>query len=93
MCEHQPAFEDGHPRRQNIACIAAASIAQLDHHPDTFLDSVAVAYLDFYNNEMLTREKGVLDVVRRSGGVDTIRRLLNERDVLKMEMQTLSVSR
>ena len=45
------------------------------------MDSVAVAYLDFYNNEMLTREKGVLDVVRRSGGVDTVRRLLNEQDV------------
>ena len=44
------------------------------------MDSIAVAYLDFYNNEMLKRDNGVLYVVRRSGGVDTVRRLLNEQD-------------
>ena len=45
------------------------------------MDSVAVAYLDFYSNEKLTHEKRVLDVVKRSGGVDMVRRLLNEQDV------------
>ena len=40
--------------------------------PRQFLDNVAVAYLEFYNNERITRESGVLELVTRVGGVDTV---------------------
>ena len=49
--------------------------------PRQFFDNVAVAYLEFYTDERITRENGVLELVTRVGGVDTVRRLLNEQDV------------
>ena len=35
--------------------------------PRQFLDNVAVVYLEFYTNERITRENGVLELVTRAG--------------------------
>ena len=49
--------------------------------PRQFLDQVAIAYMDFYNDEKLTREKGTLEAARPFGKVDAVRDILNQQSV------------
>ena len=46
-----------------------------------FLDQVAIAYIDFYNDEKLTRERNAYEAARPFGEVDMVRDILNQQSV------------
>ena len=45
------------------------------------MDQVAIAYIDFYNDEKLTRERNAYEAARPFGKVDMVRDILNQQSV------------
>ena len=49
--------------------------------PRQFLDQVAIAYIDFYNDEKMMRERSAFESARPFGKVDVVRDILNQQTV------------
>ena len=46
--------------------------------PKQFLDHIAISYMEFYNDDKLTRERSAYEAARPFGKVDTVRDKLNQ---------------
>ena len=49
--------------------------------PRQFLDHVAIAYIEFYNDDKLSSERSAFEAARVFGNVDTVRDILNQQTI------------